>query len=74
MADPSEDATAAKLQRLQTGIDAVRNDSREIKTRLSLLDTQHAILQQHYADLTNRFDRLETSVERIAERLTSGEK
>ncbi len=50
------------LRRIETSVDALRDDNREIKTRLGLLDQQGA-------SLSSRMDRLEFRLDRIERRL-----
>lgn len=50
------------LQHIRAAVDALREDTREVKSRLGILETQ-------YASLSNRLDRLDARVERIERRL-----
>ena len=50
------------LRHIRVTTDGLREDMREVKTRLGLLESQ-------YASLSNRFDRLDLRVSRIEERL-----
>jgi len=50
------------LRHLRSGLDGVREDMREVKTRLGILESQ-------YASMSSRLDRLDGRVERIERRL-----
>ena len=50
------------LRRIDTQLVALREDMREVKTRLGLLE-------QQYATASSRIDRVETRLERIEKRL-----
>lgn len=50
------------LRYLRGGIDGLREDMREVKTRLGILESQ-------YASMSSRLDRLDARVERIERRL-----
>jgi hypothetical protein len=50
------------LRHIRITTDGLREDMKEVKTRLGLLESQ-------YASLSNRFDRLDFRVSRIEERL-----
>jgi predicted nucleic acid-binding Zn-ribbon protein len=47
---------------VRNGLDGVREDMREVKTRLGILESQ-------YASMSTRLDRLDARVERIERRL-----
>jgi predicted nuclease with TOPRIM domain len=57
------------LRHMRSAIDALREDMREVKTRLSILENQYAILTNQYAAVSTRLDRLDARVERIERRL-----
>jgi predicted nuclease with TOPRIM domain len=57
------------LRHLRGAVDALREDMREIKTRLGILENQYANLESQYASVSNRLDRLDARVERIERRL-----
>jgi hypothetical protein len=50
------------LRHMRSGIDGLREDMREVKTRLGILENQ-------YASMSVRLDRLDARVERIERRL-----
>ena len=50
------------LRHMSGGIDGLREDMREVKTRLGILENQ-------YASMSSRLDRLDARVERIERRL-----
>ena len=62
MADEPESLVLRYLRRLDTNLEIVRDDIREIKTRVGLLE-------QQYASLSNRIDRIELRLDRIEKRL-----
>ena len=50
------------LRHIRTTVDALRDDMREMKSRMGILENQ-------YASLSTRLDRLDACVERIEKRL-----
>jgi predicted nucleic acid-binding Zn-ribbon protein len=54
------------LRHLRSAVDALREDMREVKTRLGILENQ-------YASMSVRLDRLDARVERIERRLDLAE-
>ena len=54
------------LRRLDEQMSGLREDNREIKSRLG-------ILEQQYASLSNRVDRIELKIDRIERRLELAE-
>jgi predicted nuclease with TOPRIM domain len=50
------------LRHIRSAVDGLRDDMREVKGRLGILESQ-------YASLSNRLDRLDGRVERIEQRL-----
>jgi predicted nuclease with TOPRIM domain len=50
------------LRHMRSAIDGVREDMREVKTRLGILENQ-------YASMSSRRDRLDARVERMERRL-----
>lgn len=57
------------LRQLRTGQDAIREDMREVKSRLGHLEEQTASMHVLYASLSGRIDRLDQRIERIERRL-----
>jgi chromosome segregation ATPase len=64
------------LRHIRNAVDGLRDDMREVKQRLGLLEDQHANLAMQYANLSaqyanmsNRLDRIDARVERIEQRL-----
>lgn len=62
MPSEPENVTLVYLRRLSEQMDALREDNREIKTRLG-------ILEQQGASLSSRMDRIEFRLDRIEKRL-----
>jgi predicted nuclease with TOPRIM domain len=60
------DTVLEHLRHIRTAVDAVRDDMREVKGRLGILESQ-------YANLSDRMDRLDNRVERIERRLELSE-
>lgn len=54
------------LRHIRGAVDSTREDIREIKGRLGILESQ-------YAHMSNRIDRLDARVERIEQRLELSE-
>ena len=50
------------LRHIRGGVDAIRDDMREVKTRLGILESQ-------YASLSSRIDRLDDRLDRVERRL-----
>ncbi|MDO9411005.1 MAG: hypothetical protein Q7T81_00330 [Pseudolabrys sp.] len=50
------------LRHIRAAVDGLRDDMREVKSRLGILENQ-------YASLSNRIDRMDARVERIEQRL-----
>jgi predicted nucleic acid-binding Zn-ribbon protein len=61
MPDP-DNLTLVYLRRLSEQLDGLREDNREIKTRLGILEQQNA-------SLSTRLDRIEARLDRIERRL-----
>ena len=61
MTEP-ENLTLIHLRRLSEQLDGLREDNREIKTRLGILEQQNA-------SLSTRLDRIEGRLDRIERRL-----
>lgn len=58
----TENIVLAHLRHIRTAVDALREDMREMKGRMGILESQ-------YANLSTRLDRLDAPVERIERRL-----
>ena len=61
------------LRHIRSTVDGLREDMREVKGRLGLLESQYANLSGQYANLSNRMDRIEVRIERIERRLNLAE-
>jgi hypothetical protein len=57
------------LRHLRTGIDGLRDDLRELRTRVAHLEEQTAHGIALYATVSGRLDRVQDSSERIERRL-----
>ncbi len=66
MPDQPDALVLALLRKLDEKLDRVSDDLREIKTRVG-------ILEQQYASMSNRIDRIESRLERIERRLELAE-
>ena len=66
MADQPDNHVQALLRKLDEKLDRASDDLREIKTRVG-------ILEQQYASMSNRIDRIESRLERIERRLELAE-
>ncbi len=69
MNDETENLVLRALRRIEISNDSIREDLREVKTRLSLLEQQNAVMGQQIAALSGRMDRFELRLERIEKRL-----
>jgi len=58
----TESIVLEHLRHIRGAVDGLRDDMREVKGRLGILESQ-------YANLSNRMDRLDGRVERIERRL-----
>ena len=58
----TENLVLEHLRHIRSAVDSVREDIREIKGRLGIMENQ-------YANLSSRMDRLDSRVERIESRL-----
>jgi len=61
MAD-GDNVVLEHLRHIRSAVDGLRDDMREVKGRLGILESQ-------YANLSNRLDRLDGRIERIEQRL-----
>ena len=66
MADEPESLVLALLREMDAKLDRLIDDVHELKTRVG-------ILEQQYASLSNRIDRVELRLERIERRLELAE-
>jgi len=57
------------LRHIRGAIDGLRDDMREVKQRLGILENQYANLEIQYASVSNRLDRMDARIERIERRL-----
>lgn len=58
----TENLVLEHLRHIRSAVDSLRDDMREVKGRLGIMESQ-------YANLSNRMDRLDARVERIEVRL-----
>jgi chromosome segregation ATPase len=58
----AESLVLEHLRHIREAVDGLRDDMREVKGRLGILESQ-------YANLSNRMDRLDARIERIERRL-----
>jgi predicted nuclease with TOPRIM domain len=65
MAD-TDNVVLEHLRHIRSAVDGLRDDMREVKGRLGILESQ-------YANLSNRLDRLDGRIERIEQRLNLAE-
>ncbi|ALA16431.1 MULTISPECIES: hypothetical protein [unclassified Chelatococcus] len=68
MAEEPDNIILRYLRRIDEKVDALREDNREIKQRLGLLEQRYGLLKQQYASLS-RIDRIEARLDRIEKRL-----
>ena len=68
-----ENLILERLGRMDTRLDTIQADIREIKDRMGNMERQQADLLANYASLSHRLDRLETRIERIERRLDLAE-
>lgn len=69
MAEGSDNIILRYLKRIDEKVDALREDNREIKQRLGLLEQRYGLLELQYASLSSRIDRIEARLDRIEKRL-----
>jgi predicted nuclease with TOPRIM domain len=60
------DIVLEHLRHIRSAVDGLRDDMREVKGRLGILESQ-------YAHLSNRLDRVDGRIERIEQRLNLAE-
>jgi predicted nucleic acid-binding Zn-ribbon protein len=58
----AESLTLKDLRHIRSAVDGLRDDVREVKGRLGILESQ-------YASLSNRLDRVDARIQRIEQRL-----
>jgi hypothetical protein len=58
----TEAAVLGHLRHIRGAVDGLRDDMREVKSHLGILESQ-------YANLSNRLDRVDSRIERIERRL-----
>jgi predicted nuclease with TOPRIM domain len=58
----SDNIVLEHLRHIRSAVDGLRDDMREVKGRLGILESQ-------YANLSNRLDRVDGRIERIEQRL-----
>ena len=68
MAEP-DNIVLEHLRHIRGAVDGLRDDMREVKGRLGLLESQYANLSGQYAGMSNRLDRLDGRIDRIERRL-----
>jgi archaellum component FlaC len=57
------------LRHIRGVTDGLRDDMREVKQRLGILENQYANLEIQYASVSSRLDRMDGRIERIERRL-----
>lgn len=62
----TENLVLEHLRHIRGAVDGLREDMREVKSRLGIMESQ-------YASLSNRLDRMDSRVERIEKRLELAE-
>ncbi len=62
----SDNIVLEHLRHIRGAVDGLRDDMREVKGRLGILESQ-------YANLSNRLDRVDGRIERIEQRLNLAE-
>lgn len=69
MSDDAPNLVLEHLRAIRTGQDAMREDIRDIKARLVVLEAAFATLSAAYGGVSSRLDRIETRLDRIEQRL-----
>ena len=69
MSDQPDNLILALLRRMDAKIDRLTDDIREIKQRVTSLETSVALLHGDFAGQSGRIDRIEIRLERIEQRL-----
>jgi archaellum component FlaC len=57
------------LRHIRGASDGLREDMREVKQRLGILENQYANLEIQHAGVSSRLDRMDGRIERIVRRL-----
>ena len=66
---PVDDMVPDMLRRIQAGLDQLRDQGREVVTRLGRIETSVADVQGQLAEHSVRMDRMNSRLERIEKRL-----
>lgn len=69
MSDEPENLVLRSLRRIEAGMDGLREEMREVKTRIGLLEQQVSLMGQQVAAVSIRIDRVEARLDRIERRL-----
>jgi archaellum component FlaC len=69
MAIEPESLVPEHLRHIRSGLDALRDDVREIKRRMTAVEVQLANVHSDFAGQSGRIDRIEDRLERIERRL-----
>jgi len=69
MVEEPESLMLRSLRRIEAGMYGLRDDNREIKSRLGLLEQQVGVMGQQVSGLSGRLDRVGLRLDRIDRRL-----
>ena len=69
MSDDAPNLVLEHLQAIRASREATREDIREIKTRLVVLEEGFGTLSRAYGSVSSRLDRIETRLDRTLQRL-----
>jgi len=69
MSDDTPNLVLEHLRAIRASQEATREDIREIKTRLVVLEGAFATLSAAYGGVSSRLDRIESRLDRIEQRL-----
>ena len=69
MSDDTPNLVLEHLRAIRAGQDAMREDIRDIKGRLVVLEGAFATLSAAYGGVSSRLDRIEVRLDRIEQRL-----